>query len=71
MISVKVDVHINNGSYKPISNGNSIKSDIIKDTEHAYEQICIRPDETESVKSVGHKKFNDDASESRQLFLFL
>ncbi|CAD6242746.1 GSCOCG00009558001-RA-CDS [Cotesia congregata] len=68
-LTVKVDVHINNGSYKPISNGNSIKSDIIKDTEHAYEQICIRPDETESVKSVGHKKFNDDASESRQLFL--
>ncbi|XP_074112762.1 espin protein forked isoform X1 [Cotesia typhae] len=63
-LTVKVDVHINNGSYKPISNGNSIKSDIIKDTEHAYEQICIRPDETESVKSVGHKKFNDDASES-------
>ncbi|XP_057325547.1 espin isoform X1 [Microplitis mediator] len=63
-LTVKVDVHINNGSYKPVSNGNSIKSDIIKDTEHAYEQICIRPDETESVKSVGQKKFNDDASES-------
>ncbi|KAK0086314.1 hypothetical protein PV325_003386 [Microctonus aethiopoides] len=65
-LTVKVDVHINNnnGSYKSVSNGNSIRSDVIKDTEHAYEQICIRPDETESVKSVGHKKLNDDASES-------
>lgn len=68
---MKVDVHINNGSYKSVSNGNSIRSDVIKDTEHAYEQICIKPDETESDKSVGHKKLNDDASESRYNKIFI
>uniref|UniRef100_A0A0C9R6X5 ESPN protein n=1 Tax=Fopius arisanus TaxID=64838 RepID=A0A0C9R6X5_9HYME len=63
-LTVKVDVHINNGSYKTLSNGNSIKSDIIKDTDHAYEQICIRPEETESVKSIGNKKIHDDTAAS-------
>ncbi|XP_043274475.1 protein bangles and beads isoform X2 [Venturia canescens] len=65
---VKVDVHINNGSYKSVGNGNSIRSDSIKDsgsgTEHAYEQICIRPEENDSVNSSSHKKLSDDASES-------
>ncbi|XP_034952137.1 nucleolar protein dao-5 isoform X2 [Chelonus insularis] len=63
-VTVKVDVHINNGSIKSVSNGNSIKSDVIKEPDHAYEQICIRQDETESVKSGSNKKFSDDASES-------
>lgn len=67
--SVKVDVHINNGNYKPIGNGNSIRSDSIKDsgsgTEHAYEQICIRPEENDSVHSSSQKKLNDVSSESR------
>ncbi|XP_063984381.1 espin-like isoform X1 [Diachasmimorpha longicaudata] len=66
-LTVKVDVHINNGNFKTLSNGNSIKSDIIKDTDHAYEQICIRPEETESVKSIGNKKIHDDVNGSGRL----
>ncbi|XP_043480070.1 espin isoform X2 [Leptopilina heterotoma] len=65
-LTVKVDVHINNGTYKPISNGHSIRSDsIIKDTsEHAYEQICLRQEENDSsVSSSFQKKLSDNASD--------
>ncbi|XP_012284803.1 titin [Orussus abietinus] len=61
-LTVKVDVHINNGNYKPLGNGTSVRSDLIKETEHAYEQICIRQ-EDESVKS-SHGKSSDNVSES-------
>ncbi|XP_033228607.1 espin isoform X2 [Belonocnema kinseyi] len=70
-LTVKVDVHINNGTYKPINNGNSIRSDsIIKDSsEHAYEQICLRQEENDSVSSSSQKKLSDnnsDGSRSRK-----
>ncbi|XP_051158773.1 espin isoform X2 [Leptopilina boulardi] len=64
-LTVKVDVHINNGTYKPISNGHSIRSDsIIKDSsEHAYEQICLRQEENDSVSSSFQKKLSDNTSD--------
>ena len=68
--AVKVDVHVNNGTYKPMGNGSasSLRSEAAKDSgsEHAYEQICIRQDEHGSPKYAGsHKKLADNASDGR------
>ncbi|XP_015524779.1 espin [Neodiprion pinetum] len=77
-LTVKVDIHANNvinnniinnnnnvhnNNYKPITNGVPIRSNVIKDTEHAYEQICLRQAETDSVTS-SHKKISDNVSDS-------
>ncbi|XP_024946937.1 espin isoform X2 [Cephus cinctus] len=62
-LTVKVDVHINNRNYKSIGNGTTIRTDSIKDTEHAYEQICLHRDETDSVTS-SHKNHSDNVSDS-------
>lgn len=71
-LSVKVDVHINNNGFvgRPHpSNGHAARSsaDLAREpTEHAYEQICVRQEETSSVSSSSRKKpTTDNASDSR------
>ncbi|KAK2581251.1 hypothetical protein KPH14_008041 [Odynerus spinipes] len=68
-LTVKVDVHINNGSFGKTAhaaNGHSGRSEIMRETptEHAYEQICLRQEETSSVGSSANKKIIDNASDS-------
>ncbi|XP_020288733.1 espin [Pseudomyrmex gracilis] len=66
-LTVKVDVHINNGGYvgRPhAGNGHAARSEIARESsEHAYEQICVRQEETGSVSSSSRKK-TDNASDS-------
>ncbi|XP_066584473.1 espin isoform X2 [Prorops nasuta] len=63
-LTVKVDVHINNGGLAKGTGGNA-SSDISRDgSEHAYEQICIRQEETTSVGSYTHKRITDNVSDS-------
>ncbi|XP_011254235.1 espin [Camponotus floridanus] len=68
-LTVKVDVHINNNGFvgKPHpSNGHAARSsaDLAREpSEHAYEQICVRQEETSSVSS-SRKKPTDNASDS-------
>lgn len=69
--AVKVDVHINNGTFKPMGSGSgasSLRSEAAKDSgsENAYEQICIRQEEQGSPKyESAHKKLTDDAPDVR------
>ncbi|XP_015175204.1 PREDICTED: probable serine/threonine-protein kinase mps1 isoform X2 [Polistes dominula] len=68
-LTVKVDVHINNGgSFGKThpGNGHTGRTEITRETpsEHAYEQICLRQEETSSVGSSGNKKIIDNASDS-------
>lgn len=69
-LSVKVDVHINNGGFaRPHpANGHAARAEIAparESSEHAYEQICVRQEETGSVGSSSRKKPPDNASDSR------
>lgn len=68
-LSVKVDVHINNNGFvgRPHpSNGHAARSELAREpSEHAYEQICVRQEETGSVNSSSRKKPADNASDSR------
>ncbi|XP_043504259.1 J domain-containing protein DDB_G0295729 [Polistes fuscatus] len=70
-LTVKVDVHINNGgNFGKTHPGNGHtggRPEITRETpsEHAYEQICLRQEETSSVgSSSGNKKIIDNASDS-------
>ncbi|XP_043677429.1 espin isoform X2 [Vespula pensylvanica] len=67
-LTVKVDVHINNGSFGKThtGNGHTGRSEIMREapSEHAYEQICLRQEETSSVGSSSNKKVIDNASDS-------
>ncbi|XP_032666801.1 espin isoform X2 [Odontomachus brunneus] len=67
-LTVKVDVHINNGGFnRPHpSNGHAARSEIAprEASEHAYEQICVRQEETGSVGSSSRKKPADNTSDS-------
>ncbi|KAL0112806.1 hypothetical protein PUN28_012220 [Cardiocondyla obscurior] len=67
-LTVKVDVHINNGGFvgRPhTGNGHAARSEIAREsTDHAYEQICVRQEETSSVSSSSRKKPADNASDS-------
>ncbi|KMQ89239.1 muscle m-line assembly protein unc-89, partial [Lasius niger] len=67
-LTVKVDVHINNNGFvgKPHpSNGHAARSELAREpSEHAYEQICVRQEETGSVNSSSRKKPADNASDS-------
>ncbi|XP_016838584.1 nucleolar and coiled-body phosphoprotein 1 isoform X2 [Nasonia vitripennis] len=76
-LTVKVDVHINNGTFKPAMGNGSVRSELAKDSgsEHAYEQICIRQDEQQqqaspkyaaSHKKLGSDNAGSDASRSRK-----
>ncbi|KAF7387751.1 hypothetical protein HZH66_010518 [Vespula vulgaris] len=69
LLAVKVDVHINNGSFGKThtGNGHTGRSEIMREapSEHAYEQICLRQEETSSVGSSSNKKVIDNASDSR------
>ncbi|XP_017887256.1 espin-like isoform X2 [Ceratina calcarata] len=71
-LTVKVDVHINNGVLDRPSGGNgyAAKPEIARDpTEHAYEQICLRQEpETGAVANSPQKKplENSDRSRSRK-----
>lgn len=68
-LSVKVDVHINNGGFvgRPHpGNGHAARSEIARESsDHAYEQICVRQEETSSVSSSSRKKPVDNTSDSR------
>lgn len=68
-LSVKVDVHINNGGFvgRPhTGNGHAARTEIARESsDHAYEQICVRQEETSSVSSSSRKKPADNASDSR------
>ncbi|KAI4502878.1 hypothetical protein M0802_001922 [Mischocyttarus mexicanus] len=67
---LKVDVHINNGgSFGKThpGNGHTGRPEINREppSEHAYEQICLRQEETSSVgSSSANKKIIDNASDS-------
>ncbi|XP_024880123.1 nucleolar and coiled-body phosphoprotein 1-like [Temnothorax curvispinosus] len=68
-LTVKVDVHINNGGGfvgRPhTGNGHAARSEIARESsDHAYEQICVRQEETSSVSSSSRKKPADNASDS-------
>ncbi|KAM0734998.1 hypothetical protein ACS0PU_011111 [Formica fusca] len=67
-LTVKVDVHINNNGFvgRPHpSNGHAARSELAREpSEHAYEQICVRQEETGSVSSSSRKKPADNASDS-------
>ncbi|XP_029175810.1 espin [Nylanderia fulva] len=67
-LTVKVDVHINNNGFvgRPHpSNGHAARSELAREpSEHAYEQICVRQEETSSVSSSSRKKAADNASDS-------
>nr|XP_034194435.1 hepatoma-derived growth factor-related protein 2 isoform X2 [Osmia lignaria]XP_034194437.1 hepatoma-derived growth factor-related protein 2 isoform X2 [Osmia lignaria]XP_034194438.1 hepatoma-derived growth factor-related protein 2 isoform X2 [Osmia lignaria] len=66
-LTVKVDVHINNGLLDRPSSGNgyAVKSDMVRESsEHAYEQICLRQEpEAAGVAALAQKKFSDNASD--------
>ncbi|XP_011499589.1 PREDICTED: uncharacterized protein LOC105363556 [Ceratosolen solmsi marchali] len=65
-LTVKVDVHINNGTLIPNGSTNSLRSELAKDSgsEHAYEQICIGHEEQGNHKYTGAaKKHPDNASD--------
>lgn len=68
-LSVKVDVHINNGGFvgRPHpSNGHAARSEIAREPpDHAYEQICVRQEEIGNVGSSSRKKPTDNVSDSR------
>ncbi|XP_071569076.1 uncharacterized protein F isoform X5 [Temnothorax nylanderi] len=71
-LTVKVDVHINNGGGfvgRPhTGNGHAARSEIARESsDHAYEQICVRQEETSSVSSSSRKKPADNASDSSLL----
>ncbi|XP_076228509.1 espin protein forked isoform X3 [Nomia melanderi] len=62
-LTVKVDVHINNGDRPASGNCYAVKSEIVRDTsEHAYEQIGSRQ-ESEAVGAVARKRLPENASE--------
>ncbi|XP_029046225.2 hepatoma-derived growth factor-related protein 2 isoform X2 [Osmia bicornis bicornis] len=67
-LTVKVDVHINNGLLDRPSSGNgyAVKSDMVRESsEHAYEQICLRQ-ESEAAgvpAALAQKKLSDNASD--------
>ncbi|XP_076161356.1 espin protein forked isoform X2 [Ptiloglossa arizonensis] len=64
-LTVKVDVHINNGVLdRPTSgNGYAAKSEAIREPyEHAYEQICLRQ-EPEATGTAAQKRLPDNASD--------
>ncbi|XP_011704680.1 PREDICTED: espin [Wasmannia auropunctata] len=67
-LTVKVDVHINNGGFvgRPHpGNGHAARSEIARESsDHAYEQICVRQEETSSVSSASRKKPVDNTSDS-------
>ncbi|EZA50049.1 hypothetical protein X777_11713 [Ooceraea biroi] len=67
-LTVKVDVHINNGGFvgRPHpSNGHAARSEIAKEPQdHAYEQICVRQEEIGNVGSSSRKKPTDNVSDS-------
>ncbi|XP_018342594.1 PREDICTED: espin isoform X1 [Trachymyrmex septentrionalis] len=67
-LTVKVDVHINNGGFvgRPHpGNGHAARSEIARESsDHAYEQICVRQEETSSVSSSSRKKPVDNTSDS-------
>ncbi|XP_025156038.1 espin isoform X2 [Harpegnathos saltator] len=68
-LTVKVDVHINNGGFNRSlhpGNGHAARSEIAprESSEHAYEQICVRQEETGSVGSSSRKKLADNTSDS-------
>ncbi|XP_012542288.2 espin [Monomorium pharaonis] len=67
-LTVKVDVHINNGGFVGRShpgNGHAARSEIAREpSDHAYEQICVRQEETSSVSSSSRKKPADNTSDS-------
>ncbi|RLU21115.1 hypothetical protein DMN91_005488 [Ooceraea biroi] len=67
-LTVKVDVHINNGGFvgRPHpSNGHAARSEIAKEPQdHAYEQICVRQEEIGNVGSSSRKKSTDNVSDS-------
>ncbi|XP_011863377.1 PREDICTED: espin [Vollenhovia emeryi] len=67
-LTVKVDVHINNGGFvgRPhTGNGHAARSEIARESsDHAYEQICVRQEETSSVSSSSRKKPADNTSDS-------
>ncbi|CAK9821731.1 hypothetical protein ANTRET_LOCUS405 [Anthophora retusa] len=69
-LTVKVDVHINNGVLDRPSSGNgyTAKSEMVREpSEHAYEQICLRQD-TENgggVSSATPKKLPDNNTSDR------
>ncbi|XP_018051616.1 PREDICTED: espin isoform X1 [Atta colombica] len=72
-LTVKVDVHINNGGFvgRPHpGNGHATRSEIARESsDHAYEQICVRQEETSSVSSSSRKKpvdITSDSSRSRK-----
>ncbi|XP_039312247.1 espin isoform X2 [Solenopsis invicta] len=69
-LTVKVDVHINNGGFvgRPHpGNGHAARSEIARESsDHAYEQICVRQEETSSVSSSSRKKPADNTSDSRR-----
>ncbi|XP_076675302.1 espin protein forked isoform X2 [Andrena cerasifolii] len=67
-LTVKVDVHINNGALDRPSSGNGYvaKSEMARDTtEHAYEQICLRQEpENGGVAITGQKRLPDNPPDS-------
>nr|XP_012216328.1 PREDICTED: espin isoform X1 [Linepithema humile] len=66
-LTVKVDVHINNNGFGRThpGNGHAARSEIAREpAEHAYEQICVRQEETGSVGSSSRKKPTDNVSDS-------